>query len=278
MNTLYDQVNFNCAKIVANSYSTSFSLGIRMFDKRFRDPIYAIYAFARYADEIVDTFQNIDKVDLLNRFESETHIAIQKKLSLNPILHAYQFIVNKYGIDHKHIDAFFDSMRMDIDTHSHNDKSYSVYIYGSAEVIGLMCLKVFTFDKPSEYEALEPFARALGSAFQKINFLRDIEADFKERKRIYFPNVDFFNFDKSQKEIIEKDIKNDFDNALEGIKKLPDGAKLGVYVAYTYYYNLYDKIVNTSHNTLTKRRIRINNFQKTYLLTVAGIKNKFFLK
>ncbi len=277
MMQLYDQVNFKCAKVVATSYSTSFSLGIRMFDKSIRNPIYAIYSFARYADEIVDTFHNQDKEYLLDKFEADTFEAIETKLSLNPVLHAYQKIVNQYDIDINQIKAFFKSMRMDLDNSKYDPASYNEYIYGSAEVIGLMCLKVFCKGNQEQYSELEFYARSLGSAFQKINFLRDIKADFEERQRIYFPGVNFNTFNEVQKKEIEEDIKKDFDYGLKGIKILPKEAKLGVYLAYIYYVNLYKKIVKTSHSKIADKRIRVNNGRKLFLLAKSTVRMKFNL-
>lgn len=277
MMELYDDVNFQCAKQVATSYSTSFSLGIRMFDKNIRPPIYSIYSFARYADEIVDTFHNHDKEYLLDKFESDTYEAIELELSLNPILHAFQKIVNEYNIDLDQIKAFFHSMRMDLDNSKYNSASYNEYIYGSAEVIGLMCLKVFCKGDEKQYSELEFYARSLGSAFQKINFLRDIKSDYEERGRIYFPGINFSTFNEDQKIKIEADIKRDFDYGLKGIKLLPAEAKLGVYLAYIYYVNLYKKIVRTPCSKIVDQRIRVNNGRKLYLLAKSAVRLKFNL-
>ncbi len=252
-------------------------MGIRLFDAKMRPPIYAIYAFARYADEIVDTFHQEDKLALLDNFQSQTFQAIEENLSLNPVLDAYQHTVNKYNIDHDQIIAFFDSMRMDLDTKKFNPINYNKYIYGSAEVIGLMCLKVFCNGDSNQYSHLEFYARALGAAFQKINFLRDIKADFEERGREYFPTLDFDNFDDQQKKKIEEDIQKDFDYGLIGIKQLPKEARLGVYVAYVYYLNLFKKIKNTPFSKVKSKRIRVNNPRKVYLLAQSTIKSKFNL-
>ena len=234
-----------------------------------RYPVYGIYGFVRYADEIVDTFHDHDKRQLLNDFRQETFKAISQKISLNPVLHAFQLTVNKYKIDHELIDVFLRSMEMDLDKKAYNDEEYRAYIYGSANVIGLMCLRVFCDDDERLYQSLIPMACNLGSAFQKINFLRDIKADHEERGRIYFPGVDLNTFNEQSKQQIEADIKADFDNAYEGIQRLPRGAKLGVYVAYSYYLQLYKKIVNTSVNDLLQRRIRVSGTKKAILYVKA---------
>lgn len=277
MYKLYTDVNFKCAEIITKAYSTSFSAGIRLFDKSLRGPIRAIYSFARYADEIVDTFHNEDKLLLLDEFQEETFKAIDRGLSLNPVLDAYQCIVNTYKIDHDQIIAFFDSMRMDLDTKKFDLLSYNTYIYGSAEVIGLMCLKVFCKGNQEQYDNLEFYARALGSAFQKINFLRDIKSDFEERGREYFPSLDFENFTEENKQELEKDIQKDFDYGLQGIKKLPQEARLGVYVAYIYYINLFKKIKKTPFYKVKSKRIRVNNSRKVYLLAQSTVRAKFNL-
>ncbi|WP_106567429.1 phytoene/squalene synthase family protein [Cecembia rubra] len=271
---LYDQTTFECSKLITQRYSTSFTLGIKTLDKKFHLPIYAIYGFVRYADEIVDTFHDKDKKTLLDQFKLDTYEAIENKISLNPVLHAFQLIVNQYQIDLDLIEAFLKSMEMDLDFKSYNDSRYHEYIYGSAEVVGLMCLKVFVEGDQQQYERLKSPACKLGAAFQKVNFLRDIKSDFEERGRVYFPGVDFNTFDKSAKELIEEDIQRDFDEALEGIKKLPEGAKLGVKVAYLYYQKLFDKIKDLPAETITQKRIRIPNSRKLSLLlgTYFGMK------
>ncbi len=227
-----------CSKLVTNNYSTSFSLGIKMFAKELRQPIYNIYGFVRFADEIVDTFHDQDKELLSKEFRQDTMLALERGLSLNPILHAFQRTVLEYNIDIDLITAFLDSMDMDLYKTTFDRAQYEKYIYGSAEVIGLMCLKVFVRGDTAEYDRLSPAARQLGSAFQKINFLRDISSDYHERGRVYFPELDFNSFDCSEKIKIEEEIQVEFDQALIGIKNLPQGAKLGVYVAYKYYTKL----------------------------------------
>lgn len=271
---LYTQTCLDCSKIITNNYSTSFSLGIKAFDKKFREPIYAIYGFVRFADEIVDTFHNQDKESLIAQFRKDTVEAIKRKISLNPVLHAFQLVVNQYHIEFHLIDAFLKSMEMDLDKTRYTDDSYKEYIYGSAEVVGLMCLRVFCEGNHQLYNTLLPKARSLGSAFQKINFLRDIKSDFEERGRTYFPGVDFTKFTEADKQEIEKDIKVDFDDALEGIKLLPQGSKLGVYIAYIYYLKLFEKIRATSAQTIANKRIRIPDTQKIFLMAQALIKDK----
>ncbi|OAQ42073.1 phytoene synthase [Pedobacter psychrophilus] len=271
---LYNETCFECSKIITNKYSTSFSLGIKAFDKKFQYPIYAIYGFVRYADEIVDTFHDNDKAYLIDKFRRDTKEAIDIKISLNPVLQSFQVVVNKYNIEYDLIDAFLKSMEMDLDKTAYTDESYKEYIYGSAEVVGLMCLRIFCEGDDVSYQKLLPKARSLGSAFQKINFLRDIKSDFDERGRTYFPNIDFKNFAEKDKKDIEADIKIDFDDAFEGIKNLPSGSKLGVYVAYVYYLELFKKIKNTPASIISNKRIRVSDSQKLVLMTQAIIKNK----
>lgn len=271
---LYNETCFECSKVITNKYSTSFSLGIRAFDKKFQYPIYAIYGFVRYADEIVDTFHDRDKVRLIAEFRADTKKAIDYKISLNPVLHSFQEVVNKYHIDFDLIDAFLKSMEMDLDKTTYTDDSYKDYIYGSAEVVGLMCLRVFCEGDKKLFNDLLPMARSLGSAFQKINFLRDIKSDFEDRGRTYFPDVDFMKFTESDKEAIEKDIKIDFDDAFEGIKRLPEGSKLGVYIAYVYYLQLFKKIKKTPATIIADKRIRVSDTQKILLMAQALIKSK----
>ena len=229
---LYTKTTLECSKVITEHYSTSFTLGIKTLDKRFHLPIYAIYGFVRFADEIVDTFEGCDKKALLSRFKSDTYTAIEEGISLNPVLHSFQLIVNKYKIDHELIESFLHSMEMDLYYADYNQEGYEAYIYGSAEVVGLMCLRVFCEGNLAEYDRLKADAKRLGSAFQKVNFLRDIKSDFQERGRTYFPDVDFTNFTLEDKKTIENDIQADFDAAQRGILELPKGAKGGVYLAY----------------------------------------------
>jgi len=272
--SLFDKTTFECSKLITQRYSTSFTLGIKTLDKKFHLPIYAVYGFVRYADEIVDTFHDKDKKALLDRFKSDAYEAIDDKISLNPVLHAFQLIVNQYKIDKELIEAFLRSMEMDLDFKTYNDSRYHEYIYGSAEVVGLMCLKVFCEGDNSRYESLKSPACKLGAAFQKVNFLRDIKSDFEERGRVYFPGVDFYSFDKSTKQLIEEDIQKDFDEALDGINRLPTGAKMGVKVAYLYYQKLFDKIKSLPPETITQERIRIPNSRKLSLLLSTYFRTK----
>ena len=275
MQELYRDTCLECSKVITKRYSTSFSLGIRAFDKKYRYPIYAIYGFVRYADEIVDTFHEFDKESLFKNFKADTYQAIAQKISLNPVLHSFQYAVNKYNIPHDLIEAFLHSMEMDIDKSKYDPEQYNEYIYGSAEVIGLMCLMIFCEGDLKVYENLTPYARSLGAAFQKINFLRDIKSDYYDRGRVYFPNVEFAEFCEAQKSIIEEDIQKDFDHGLEGIKRLPDGARLGVYIAYRYYLDLFKKIKNLPATEVSKKRIRVADGRKAYLFLEAYFKNKF---
>ena len=272
MDTLYTKTSKECSKLITNRYSTSFSMGIRLFHKKFRMPIYGIYGFVRFADEIVDTFHDSDKRYLLDKFKKDTYEAIEQKISLNPVLHSFQEVVNKYNIDLELIEAFLKSMEMDLDNSTYNTNLYEEYIYGSAEVVGLMCLKVFCPNDDKSYQLLKDDARSLGSAFQKINFLRDIKSDFDERGRVYFPNVDYINFTEQEKIEIEKDISIDFDNGLNGIRNLPSGAKFGVYLAYIYYVNLFNKIKSAPIEEVKVKRFRVRNRRKVYLLAKSAVK------
>jgi 15-cis-phytoene synthase len=272
---LFDHTTYLCSKTVTTNYSTSFSLGIKVLAKSFHNPIYAIYGFVRYADEIVDTFHNHDKEALLSEFKSETYKAIAKKISLNPILHSFQDVVNTYNINLNLVEAFFRSMEMDLGKIKYDDEKYNEYIYGSAEVVGLMCLCVFCAGNVEKYQELETPARRLGAAFQKVNFLRDMQSDFAERGRVYFPGINIELFDDKAKKEIERDIKGDFDAALTGIKKLPKGASIGVYLAYMYYLKLFTKIRSCTASTILSQRIRIPDFVKIGVLIRTYIRFKF---
>lgn len=263
---LYKDTCLECSQIITRRYSTSFSLGIRLFDKRFRAPICAVYGFVRFADEIVDTFHNYPKQALLQRFWEDAHRAIEEGISLNPVLNAFQEVVHKYNIDRELIDAFMYSMEMDLYKNKYEDSLYKKYIYGSAEVVGLMCLKVFCEGNAELYESLREGACALGSAFQKVNFLRDMKSDYQERGRVYFPGVDYLAFNDQVKKEIEQDILNDFNLAYQSIIRLPKGCRLGVYVAYKYYLKLFRKIQSTPAQRVTEQRIRVNNGKKLYIL------------
>lgn len=272
---LYNDVSYKCSKLVTNSYSTSFSLGVSLLHKDFVMPIHAIYGFVRFADEIVDSFHNNNKRELLDRFVKDTHDAIKDKISLNPILHSFQDTVNKYNIDIELIDTFLRSMEMDLDKSNYNQAGYEEYILGSAEVVGLMCLKIFVEGDEKEYQRLKHDAMKLGSAFQKINFLRDLKADVHTLGRAYFPGFDATKFNAETKKEIEADIQKDFDAGLRGIKQLPRKARLGVYLAYIYYISLFKKIKNTPPEQVMNKRIRISDFKKYMLFTGSYFKHQF---
>lgn len=274
---LYNKVCRECSKHITNRYSTSFSMGIRVFDKRFRAPIYAVYGFVRFADEIVDTFHDYPKKALLDRFREDTYRAIEERISLNPVLHAFQETVHAYQIERELIDAFLDSMEMDLHFDRYHDSLYKKYIYGSAEVVGLMCLRVFVEGDNEQYERLKAPACSLGAAFQKINFLRDMKSDFDERGRVYFPGVDYTQFCQQDKLEIEADIKKDFDDAYKGIVQLPEGARFGVYLAYIYYTNLFKKIRSAPAERVTQERIRVPNRRKAVLLFSSALRNSLNL-
>lgn len=267
----------DCSKLITKRYSTSFSMGIMVFQKKYRSPIYGIYGFVRFADEIVDTFHNHNKAMLFSAFREDTYKAIKEGISLNPVLHAFQEVVVKYNIEMELIDAFLESMEMDLHHNTHEPDSYKKYIYGSAEVIGLMCLKVFTEGNDKQYDKLKTTARSLGAAFQKVNFLRDIKSDFDLRSRIYFPGVDFASFTEEQKQQIENEIQHDFDHAYNGIKQLPKGCRLGVYLAYRYYMALFKKICKAAPARVLKERIRLADSKKMYYLCSSAVKDKFNL-
>lgn len=277
MKELFDNVSIATSRITTKSYSTSFSLGIRFLNKRFHNPIYAIYGFVRFADEIVDSFHEYNKADLLRRFREDTYRAIDEKISLNPILNSFQWVVNRYQIDRALIDTFLDSMEMDLRQHQYDQNNYEKYILGSAEVVGLMCLKVFVEGDEEKYASLKYYAMRLGAAFQKINFLRDMQADYKEMGRTYFPNVDLNEFNESVKKEIEIDIEKDFADGLAGIKMLPKSARLGVYVAYVYYSRLLQKIKQVKSSRVMQERIRIPDKNKYALFLGSYIRHSFNL-
>lgn len=279
MNTiaLYDRVCLKASRHTTRSYSTSFSLGIRSLHKRFHDPIYAIYGFVRFADEIVDTFHDHDKVDLMARFRADTYKAIADGISLNPILHSFQRVVNTYGIEEELYDTFLRSMEMDLTDNAHDRESYELYILGSAEVVGLMCLRVFCEGDDALYQRLKPSAMRLGAAFQKVNFLRDLKDDHVNLGRTYFPGVDVRNMSAEDKRRIEGEIDDDFRAALEGIRQLPQGARFGVYMAYIYYMNLFRKIQALPTERILQERVRVRNRRKIALLTTSYLKHSFGL-
>ncbi|MEY4133797.1 MAG: phytoene/squalene synthase family protein [Saprospiraceae bacterium] len=274
---LYSKTCLECSELITQRYSTSFSMGIRVFERRYRMPIYAIYGFVRFADEIVDTFHDFPKKVLLDRFRQETYLAIEEKISLNPVLQAFQETVNRYGIEMELIDAFLESMEMDLHHQAYENDLYQKYIYGSAEVVGLMCLRVFCDGDDAMYGRLVEPARALGAAFQKINFLRDIKSDFDDRGRVYFPGVDFTQFSNEEKRKIEADIRKDFDFAYTGIVQLPKGVRFGVYLAYVYYTNLFQNIMQVPAHQVMKKRIRVNDRKKMMLLFSSAVRSSLNL-
>ena len=272
MKQLFDIVSNDCSKNVTEKYSTSFSLATRMLDQSIRSDIYNIYGFVRFADEIVDTFHQYPKKELFNRFEENLNHSLKNKISLNPILNSFQMTVNKYNIDLDLIKAFMKSMRWDLYKKKYlNKKDYKTYIYGSADVVGLMCLKVFVKGDNKKYNDLKDNAMSLGSAFQKVNFLRDLKNDHNILKRSYFPNVDLNSFDENSKEKIIKEIENDFKKGLAGIFKLPSEAKFAVYTAYKYYFKLLIKLKNTPSTRIKSSRIRVPNFEKFTVLAKSYV-------
>ena len=277
MKKLFDEVSNKCSKITTQTYSTSFSFGILVLHKSIRKSIYNIYGFVRFADEIVDSFHDYDKTILFNKFKDDAFFAIDNKISLNPILNSFQETVNTYSIDLSLINNFLDSMEMDLSERSYNKESYNDYIHGSAEVVGLMCLKVFVNGNEQLYNQLKPTAMSLGSAFQKINFLRDANIDYSLLGRSYFPGVQLDSFSQSDKIKIEKDIEKDFKDALVGIRMLPSSSRGGVYLSYLYYYHLFKKIKHLSPSRILEDRIRIPNLEKLALMFKASLKNQLNL-
>ncbi|MFS4467456.1 phytoene/squalene synthase family protein [Maribacter sp. 2210JD10-5] len=278
MKTTFDNVSYQCSKIVTESYSTSFALATKMLHESIRGDIYNIYGFVRFADEIVDTFHDYDKKDLFERFEKELDEAIYNKISLNPILNSFQHTFHKYSIPRHLMDSFMKSMRMDLTKSIYKtDAEYKEYIYGSADVVGLMCLKVFVKGSEASYEELKDAAMALGSAFQKVNFLRDVKADFEDLNRSYFPGTDLIQLDEASKKRIVDEIKADFKLGYEGIINLPSEAKFGVYTAYKYYYKLLQKLQRTPSLEIKNTRIRVPNYQKFGLLAKSYVNYKLQL-
>jgi 15-cis-phytoene synthase len=273
MKALFDSVSIRASKMTTKAYSTSFSLGILGLDKKYHDPIYAIYGFVRFADEIVDSFEGYPQEKLLKKFWSDTFESIDDKISLNPILNSFQQVVNAYKIDHDLIETFLKSMEMDLYKNDYDEQAYKNYILGSAEVVGLMCLKVFVDGIEIRYEELKKPAMQLGSAFQKINFLRDLNADYHSLGRTYFPGVDLNDFNEETKAAIEADIEIDFAAGFVGIKRLPKGARFGVYIAYVYYYSLFKKIKKTHCDIVLSKRVRISNKRKYGLLVSSYLRH-----
>lgn len=277
MKELFDTISHEMSLLTTKRYSTSFSMGISFLHKELRKPIYAIYGFVRFADEIVDSFHGFQKEALLEDFKKQTYDAIDSGISLNPILNSFQWAVNKYAIPRELIDTFLASMEMDLEKHEYDKDKYELYILGSAEVVGLMCLKIFVRGNETEYQRLKPLAMKLGSAFQKINFLRDLKADFQELGRTYFPGIDLNEFNATVKKEIEADIEIDFQLGYEGIKQLPKNARFGVYMAYIYYYKLFKKIKSTSPHVILTERVRIPNNRKYGLFVTSYVKHNLNL-
>ena len=270
-------VSNKSSEITTKEYSTSFSSAIRLLHHDMQQPIYNIYGFVRFADEIVDTFHDYDKTSLLEEFKNDTYAAIHRGISLNPILNSFQQTVNEYNIDHSLIGAFFHSMEMDLSQKTYDTRNFNQYVYGSAEVVGLMCLYVFCEGKKEICEKLKFSARSLGAAFQKVNFLRDMKADYNSLSRMYFPGCDFNNFTESDKKQIEADILRDFKTAYNGILKLPLKSRFGVYVAYKYYLSLFKKIKSLEPARVLETRIRIPDYKKAMIVLRAGVKNQLGL-
>ncbi|MBC7451292.1 MAG: phytoene/squalene synthase family protein [Cytophagales bacterium] len=266
MKSLFDDVSIQCSKAITNHYSTSFSIGIKLLSPEIRPAIYSIYGFVRLADEIVDSFYDYDSKELLEELRASTQQALDKRISTNPVLHAFQETVHKYHISREHINTFLDSMEMDLHKQTYNKAGYEQYIVGSAEVVGLMCLKVFCLGDQKLNDELKEYAMRLGAAFQKINFLRDMKADYEVLGRLYFPGINIAEFDETVKVQIEADILLDFQQGLIGIKKLPQRARFGVYVAYYYYRSLFNKIKGVKAKSIMHERIRISNPEKVGLL------------
>lgn len=275
--TLFHTISQQCSRFTTETYSSSFSSAIRLLHKDLRNPVYNIYGLVRFADEIVDTFHDYDKATLLQQFKQQTFEAIEKGISLNPVLQSFQRTVNAYQIDHRLIHAFFNSMEMDLHQQQHTRNSYEQYIFGSAEAVGLMCLHVFCHNEPALFEELQPYARSLGAAFQKVNFLRDLQADAQQLQRVYFPGVNFKELSPRMKTQIEEEIMDDFRHAYEGILQLPLKARFGVYVAYQYYLSLFKKIKRTQPSRILATRIRIPAYAKAMIVVRAGVKSQLNL-
>lgn len=274
MKQRFDDVSVTCSREITKKYSTSFSLGIKFLSSTLHSPIYSIYGFVRCADEIVDSFHGFDKGELLTRFRADTMAAISERISLNPVLNSFQKVVRDYNIEWELIETFLDSMKMDLKKIEHNQQSYESYIFGSAEVVGLMCLKVFVKGDKRTFERLKPFAMSLGSAFQKVNFLRDAKDDYEILGRVYFPGVNIQSLNADSKMDIENDIEKDFNHALQGIRMLPAESRMGVYLAYYYYKRLFKKIKSTPPQGMLRARIRIPNAQKFGLMFQCVIRHQ----
>lgn len=274
MKSLFDKSSYECSKIITERYSTSFSSSVKMLEPGLRDPIYAIYGFVRYADEIVDTFHEYNQEELITEFEEDYFKALERKISMNPILNSFQEVVHKYQIQDLVI-PFLKSMKMDLDKSNYLTKEeYEEYIYGSADVVGLMCLKIFVKGDDAEYERLKESAQKLGSAFQKVNFLRDLRDDIETLGRFYFPGINLKELQQDQKESIITEIEMDFRNAYEGIKELPDGARFGVLAAYKFYLGLLKKLKKTDASQILSTRIRVSDTGKMYILGKSYIRHQ----
>ncbi len=274
MKHLFDSLSLGVSKMTTQTYSTSFSIGIHFLNSRLRNAVYSVYGFVRLADEIVDSFEGFDKAHLLKKFREDTFEALRSGVSVNPILNSFQQAVHQHSIDPALIETFLESMAMDLEKVDYTNEKYQKYILGSAEVVGLMCLHIFTDGDSKMYEELKPFAMKLGAAFQKVNFLRDMKDDYQLLGRTYFPNVDMCEFNLYAKEQIEEDIEQDFRIALAGIKRLPRSSKGGVYLAYVYYRSLFNKIKKTPAHKILNERVRINNGKKVGLMLNSLVVNK----
>lgn len=274
MKQLFDDLSIGISKMTTKKYSTSFSLGIYFLSSQIRNSIYSIYGFVRVADEIVDSFDGFDRKQLMKRFRTETFDAIDHGISTNPILNSFQQVVNDYSIDLALIDSFLKSMEMDLEQVTYTRDKFELYVLGSAEVVGLMCLHVFCEGNKAEYQMLKPYAMKLGAAFQKVNFLRDLKHDYETLGRNYFPSVNFKDFTAKDKAEIEREIEEDFRDALIGIKKLPSNCRCGVYLAFVYYKSLFKKIKRLPPAKILSERVRINNTHKFGLMLNSMVQYK----
>ena len=277
MKQLFDDVSVACSKITTRAYSSSFSIGIHCLDKSLHSPIYSIYGFVRFADEIVDTFHAYNKEELLDEFKKATWQAIDRKISINPILNSFQHVVHTYNIEPELIETFLQSMETDLNKTMHSKNSYEQYILGSAEVVGLMCLRVFTNNDNILYGKLKRPAQKLGAAFQKVNFLRDLKNDYEGLGRVYFPGINFTAFSEQEKKKIEAEIETDFKEAVDGIRLLPKTSRFGVYVAYVYYMSLFNKIRAIPSARILMERVRISNSKKIHLLLTSFLRHSLSL-
>jgi len=277
MKSLYDRVSVDTSTLITKKYSTSFSLGIRMLDKKYREPIYSIYGFVRLADEIVDSFEGYNQSRMLKKLKKDTFLAISEGISTNPVLNSFQNVINRYKIDLKLVKLFLNSMEMDLNKVKYNKKTLKTYILGSAEVVGLMCLKVFVDGDEKTYQNLRYSAQILGSAYQKINFLRDMGEDYHKLGRVYFPNVNMEKFSNKKKKKIESELESEFEIALYGIYMLPKGVSFGVYLSYLYYYELFKQIKNTSAKDLINKRNRVSNYKKLSLMFKGFLYHKLWM-